>query len=234
MSTKPTPTTDVPHAVVTDKDGTNTGPGVKTASKSSVEQRAHVVNRGNIERRLDVQGPGSLDPSEVAPPASADEKRFFAKRGVQVCVPPWMFLGLQHEGRSAAYNHSGTIDGHALEFSFWRMPADVTFDKLRAAYVGEEMDELVRLGRVAAHEIRSVGGVEGVLVVGAGPQSAEAFASADPEELFLVTDGTGRRTVSWRGPVSDQLVIVSMTSPVETAFLAMPVFDAVLSRMRIS
>jgi hypothetical protein len=205
-------------------DGTNTGP---------LDTRAHAANRGNIEKKLE-QGPGSINPADLAPPQSSDEKRFFAKRGLEVQLPPWLFLGIQHEGRSIAYNHSGTVDGHQLELSFWRLPPDVPFTKILDAYLGEEMDDLIRLGRVARHEIVKVSGVDGLLLVGAGPMSAEQLASIDPEELFVATDGTGRKTVSWRGPLKDQLLIVSMTSPIETGYEVMPLMEELLRRIRFS
>lgn len=210
-------------------------PSSETVSTSSqpLDTRGHALNRGNIEKKLE-NGPGSIDPKDLAPPQSGDERRFFAKKGLEVKVPPWVFMGIQHEGRSIAYNHTGTMDGHQLELSFWRLPADVPFEKILNAYLGEEMDDLIRLGRVARHEVTKVSGVDGLLLVGAGPVNPEQVASMDPEELFLATDGTGRRTVSWRGPLKDQLLIVSMTSPIESGYEVAPLFDAILASIHFA
>jgi hypothetical protein len=209
--------------------------GVQTSTGTStpgVENRAHILNKDAHNQQV-LAGPGSLDPKDLeAPPV--DARRWLAKRGVEVKIPKgWRFMGQYHEGRSLSFNHSGTTDGHAIDLSFWRLPSDVPVEKLLHAYLGEELEDLLRLGRVSSHDMKTISGIQGLLLVGGGPSSSDDLASLDPEQLFVATDGTGRRIMSWRGAVGDQLLIVSFSSPVETFFDAKPAYDAILSSMAI-
>jgi hypothetical protein len=210
----------------------NTGSGANLAGTTSdVERRAHILNRDAHAQQVS-QGPGSLDPKDLEPHPVADARRWLAKHGVEMKIPKgWRFMGQFHDGRSVSFNHSGNFDGHTADVSFWRLPSDVPVDRLLHAYLGEDLEDLVRLGRVSSHEVRVISDVEGLLLVGGGPAAADELASIDPEQLFMATDGTGRRIMSWRGAMKDQLVIVSFSSPVETFFEARPVYDAMLSSL---
>jgi hypothetical protein len=213
-----------------DPKGTTTGPAGPASDK------AHIVNKNAIEQKV-LDGPGSLDVATLALPANPDARRWLAKRGFELFVPEaWRFMGLPFDGRGVAFNHSGTADGHIFELTTWRLADDTPLESFTKAHV-EEGAELVRLGRLASYSIARLGDAEGVLFVGWGPDDAAAAQSADPEKLYLATDGTNRRTLSWRGAVvrggEAQLIIVSMSSPIDAFYVARPAFDAMLAKLRI-
>lgn len=198
--------------------------------------RAHIVNKDAHAQKL-LAGPGSLDPDSLAPPTISDVRRWLAKRGVELHVPEaWRFMGTSLEGRAISFNHTATHDGHSVELTTWRLADDTPLDKFLAPYL-EEAVELTRLGRLGAHKALKIGDAEGVLLVGFGPDSKDELLAANQEALFLATDGTGRRTMSWRGAVErhgeSHLVIASFSSPIESFFEARPVFDAMLDRLRV-
>lgn len=206
------------------------------ATANPIADRAHIINKDALDQKA-LAGPGSLDPATLSQPTVADARRWLAKRGVELLVPEgWRFLGTQHEGRGISFNHTGTAEGHSVELATWRLADDTPLEKFSAPYL-EEAEELVRLGRLASHEKVKVGDAEGVLLVGWGPESQAQLASVDSEALYLATDGTGRRTMSWRGAVErggeNHLYILSFTSPIETFFEARAVYDAILKNSRI-
>src|SRR5581483_8149768 len=135
-----------------------------------------------------------------------------------------------------SFNHTGTVEGHNIELAIWKLADDTPMEKFLAPYV-EEADELVRLGRLSGHHKQKLGETEGVLFVGWGPDDKSALDAANPEDLFLATDGTGRRKISWRGALDKngerQLFILSFSSPIETFMEARPIYDAVLERSRL-
>lgn len=206
------------------------------ATANPLADRAHIINKDALDQKA-LAGPGSLDPSKLDAPTVADARRWLAKRGVELSVPEgWRFMGMHHDGRGISFNHSGTAEGHGVELATWRLADDIPREKFLQPYL-EEAEELARLGRLTSHERVTLGDVEGVLLVGWGPDSREALAGADQEALFLATDGTGRRTMSWRGAVErngeNHLFILSFTSPVESFFEARAVYDAILKNARV-
>lgn len=243
---------DGPQHIAEDEDAADTGSSSHTSSEARrklggdatfsagttnpIADRAHIINKDALDQKA-LSGPGSLDPGSLAQPTVADARRWLAKRGIELLVPEgWRFMGTLHEGRGIAFNHSGTAEGHSVELATWRLADDTPLEKFTAPYL-EEAEDLARLGRVASHEMRKLGDAEGVLLVGWGPDSRQALATVDPEALFLATDGTGRRTMSWRGAVErngeNQLYILSFTSPIESFHEARAVYDAILKNARV-
>jgi hypothetical protein len=239
-----------PERISADEDAVDTGSGSGSATKkklggdatfsastsSPLADRAHIINKEALEQKA-LAGPGSLDPKDLGPPGVPDARRWLAKRGVELLVPEgWRFMGQQHEGRGISFNHSGTAEGHSLEVATWRLADDIPREKFLQPYL-EEAEDLARLGRLAGHETMKVGDVDGVLLVGWGPDSKAELQTANPEALYLATDGTGRRNLSWRGVVQrnneNQLYIVSFSSPIETFMDARAVYDAILKNTRI-
>ena len=213
--------------------------GTSVTQSNPLGDRAHIMNKNALDERA-LAGPGSLDPQKLAPPLP-DARRWLAKRGVELQVPEgWRFLGIQLEGKSISFNHSGAADGHTVEVSGWQLADDTPLEKFLVPYL-DEVEDLVRLGRLAGHKRMQLGDADGVLLIGWGPDDKPSLASADPEEMFLATDGTGRRTMSWRGAVrrnsggteESQLLIVSFNSPIETFMEARAVYDAILASTRI-
>jgi hypothetical protein len=240
---------DGPQRIDEDEDVVGTGSGAGEARKklgsdltfsaatsNPLADRAHIINKDSLDQKV-LAGPGSLDPGTLAPPAVPDARRWLAKRGMELLVPEgWRFMGAQHEGRGISFNHTGTAEGHGIEVATWRLADDTPLGSFLQPYL-EEAEDLVRLGRLAGHEKQKLGEVDGVLLVGWGPDTAAALGVADQEALFLATDGTGRRSMSWRGAVQrsgeNHLYIVSFTSPIESFFEAKAVYDAVLKSARI-
>ncbi|MBI1946734.1 MAG: hypothetical protein HYS27_13635 [Deltaproteobacteria bacterium] len=217
-------------------------PSFAAATHSSIEGKAHIINKGALEQQA-MAGPGSLDPSTLGPPTAPDARRWLAKRGVELQLPEgWKYLGQQRDGRSVAFHSSGTSDGHGVEVSFFSLRADVPLDKIAHSYTAEDLDELIGLGRLSSSSELKVGEVDGLLLVGYGPDSKDALdrlvvekgAEATNEALYLATDGTGLRSMSWRGAVKrgdeNQLVIISFTSPVESFHEARAAYDAILAK----
>ncbi len=216
------------------------------ATHSSIEGKAHIINKGALEQAA-MAGPGSLDPRSLGAPSAPDARRWLAKRGVELKLPEgWRYLGQQRDGRSVAFHSSGTSDGHCVEVSFFSLRADVPLDKIAQSYTAEDLEELIRLGRLSSSSAQKVGEVDGLLLVGYGPDSKDALdrlvvekgADATNEALFLATDGTGLRSMSWRGAVKrgdeNQLVIISCTSPVETFHEARAAYDAILAGTNVT
>lgn len=207
-----------------------------TGSTSPASERAHIVNKVAIEQKI-LEGPGSLDPSTLAQSTNPDARRWLAKRGVELLVPAgWRFMGLPFDGRGLSFNHSGEADGHLCELTTWRLADDTPLASFTQPYL-EEGEEMVRLGRLLSHSLLKLGDCEGVLFVGWGPPDELALRNAAPEMIYVATDGTNRRTLSWRGAVvrggEAQMLIVSMSSPIESFLLARPVFDAMLARLNV-
>lgn len=216
------------------------------ATHSSIEGKAHIINKGALEQAA-MAGPGSLDPKTLGVPSAPDARRWLAKRGVELMLPDgWRYLGQQRDGRSVAFHSSGTSDGHGVEVSFFSLRADVPLDKIAHSYTAEDLEELIRLGRLSSSATMKVGEVDGLLLVGYGPDSKDALdrlvvekgAEATNEALFLATDGTGLRSMSWRGAVKrgdeNQLVIISFTSPVESFHEARAAYDAILAKSNVT
>lgn len=243
-----------------DEDGVDTGSGSDAKKKqqlggegsfaagthSSIDGKAHILNKGALDKAA-MAGPGSLDPGTLGPPTVPDARRWLAKRGVELQLPEgWKYLGQQRDGRSVAFHSSGTTDGHGVEVSFFSLRADVPLDKVAHSYTAEDLEELMRLDRLSSSAPLKIGEVEGTLLVGYGPDSKDALdqllvdkgAEAANEALFLATDGTGLRSMSWRGAVKrgdeNQLVIISFTSPVESFHEARAAYDAILAKAVIT
>lgn len=218
-------------------DKTQTGPGTTPGTTSSpVAEKAHIVNKGALDQKA-LEGPGSLDPAKLENPANPDVRRWLAKRGFELFVPEgWRFMGMPFDGRGLTFNHNGNADGHTVELTTWKLADDTPLTSFAKPYV-EEGDELVRLGRLATHSTVRLGDVEGVLFVGWGPDDEATAKSADPEKVYLASDGTNRRTLSWRGAITrggePQLLIISMSSPMDTFFQARPVYEAMMAKLRI-
>lgn len=215
-------------------------PSISAASHSSFEGKAHIINKGALDQQA-MAGPGSLDPRTLGPPSVPDARRWLAKRGVELKLPEgWKYLGQQRDGRSVAFHTSGTADGHGVEVSFFSLRPDVPLEKVSQSHSSEDVEELIRLGRLSSCAPLKVGEVEGVLLVGYGPDSRDALDNLNAEQgsdavseaLYLATDGTGLRSMSWRGAVKrgdeNQLVIISFTSPVESFPEARAAYDAIL------
>lgn len=225
--------------MATKPDKTQTGPGASgggATSSSPVAEKAHIVNKGNLDQKA-LEGPGSLDPAALEIPQNPDVRRWLAKRGFELFVPEgWRFMGMPFDGRGLTFNHSGNPDGHTLELTTWKLADDTPLDQFTKPYV-EEGEELVRLGRLASHSIAKLGDTEGVLFVGWGPDNADAAKTVDQEKAYLASDGTNRRTMSWRGAIvrggERQLLIISMSSPMDTFFEARAVYDAMLAKLRV-
>jgi frataxin-like iron-binding protein CyaY len=90
---------------------------------------------------------------------------------------------------------------------------------------------------VAEWRVAKLGDVEGVLQITAGPDSAEALSRADPEELWLATEGSGRRAATWRGAFvhngQKRMAILSFSSPIETFPDARGLYDAMLAHVAV-
>jgi len=218
---------------------TQTGPTPLTQSSSSqptfghtpLSGRAHIVNRDSLQDEASA-GPGSLDPKTLAQPKVPEARRWLAKRGIELSVPAnWKYLGIGNEGRSLTFVSDTDAAAHGIELHVTPMPDDLSAEAMLKAQE-EQLDEAVALKRVLSFERRSLGQVAGLVVVGWGPESKDALARTSDEDLYLGTDGTGRRAVSWRGVVAREnerfLVIIAMSSPIESFPDARPCYDAIL------
>lgn len=198
----------------------------------AMQGNAHIMNRALLAQQLG--DPGSLDPDTLGDPPSPDARRWLKNHGMVLLLPEnWRYMGQQLDGKSMSFNSTGTTEGHGVEVSTWRLPADVPLEKIVAGYL-EEAEEGKRLGRLLSFEPKNMGETNGILLVGWGPEKPEDLAKIDEEQVFLATDGTGQRKMSWRGTVErrgeHQLVIVSFTSPFETFLDAKAVYDAILAK----
>jgi hypothetical protein len=197
--------------------------------------RAHIVNRDALQDEASA-GPGSLDPKTLQPPKVPEARRWLAKRGIELEVPAgWKFLGVGNEGRSVCFvsdtDATAPGGGHAIELYQWPLPDDVVAESLLQSQE-EQLEDAVALKRVQGWRRHVLGQVSGLLVTGWGPDTRDAPASE--EDLFLATDGTGRRALSWRGVVErgDErfLLILALSSPIESFPDARPCYDALLDR----
>jgi hypothetical protein len=232
-------------AVATKKPGTEQT--FSASTQTPLDNRAHIINRDNIAQRL--LAAGSLDPNDLIPVGKEhkDAARFLAKLGVEWEIGVgWKFMGQQREGRSVAFHSTGTSDGHGVEIGYYAIKdAEVPVEKLAHGLTPEDVEEQQRLERLAEHKVLKIGDVEGVLHVSWGPNSPDELQALLKEKgkerldetLWLATDGTGLRSMSWRGAVKRagdaQLLIVSFTSPIDRFHEARPIFDAMLARARI-
>ena len=206
-------------------------------TRTPLQGRAHLINREALQDEAQ-QGPGSLDPKTLEPPKAADAKRWLAKRGLALEVPAgWKYLGISQDSRSLTFVSDTHADAHAIEIHLWPMPEDL----LPATYLAaqeEQLEEAMQLKRVLSFDKRTLGDVLGLVVIGWGPESHDAMAATSEEDLYLATDGTGRRALSWRAMVERGgerlLVMLAMSSPLESFPDARPVFDAILQRAHVS
>ena len=123
---------------------------------------------------------------------------------------------------------------------FWRSCTEQLRDELTPQQFmtaqEEQLQEATELKRVVSWSKRKLGQVDGLVVVGWGPDSRDALSQRSDEDLFLATDGTGRRALSWRGVVERQLestkermlVILALSSPIESFPEAKAVYEAML------
>lgn len=224
------------------KSDTQTGATSPTSSGAShghtpLAGRAHIVNRDALQGEA-AAGPGSLDPRSLQAPKVPEVRRWLAKRGIELEVPAgWKFLGIGNDGRSVTFvsdtDASIPGGGHAIEVHQWPLPDDIDAEQLLASQE-EQLQEAVLLKRVQNWKRHTLGQVVGLLVTGWGP---DADAAASDEDLYLATDGTGRRALSWRGVVDRDgersLLILALSSPIETFGDARPCYDALLDRAGI-
>jgi hypothetical protein len=230
--------------MVDKKGDTQTGPTPLTQSSSGsapfghtpLSGRAHIVNRGSLQDEAGV-GPGSLDPRTLAAPKPPEAKRWLAKRGFEIQIPAnWKYLGVGNDGRSMTFVSDTDAAAHGIEIHVSPLPEDVDASRLLTAQE-EQLQEAVTLKRVTSFARRALGQVDGLVVVGWGPESRDALAGTSDEDLYLGTDGTGRRAISWRGVVvrdaQPMLVIVALSSPIESFPDARPCYDAILDHLGV-
>ena len=221
----------------------------QTATKQTpIDGRAHILNAGALADSL--KGPGSLDPGLLAPPKNPDARRLLARQGIELEIPgpdkksggEWRYMGQLRDGRSLLFSSSANVDGHEISPSLWRLPNDLPPAQILTGYM-EELEEQKLLGRVADYrrlEVEGTGGerIDGIVILGWGPQTPSGLVDVDPEARYLATDGTDRRTLSWRGIVrrndETHLIIVSFSSPFETFLDARVLYDAILERLKIA
>lgn len=227
------------------KSETQTGPTPTTQSSQSgsagfghnpLAGRAHIVNRADLQDEASA-GPGSLDPKTLAAPKAPEARRWLAKRGIELEIPAgWKYLGIGNEGRTLTFVSDTQGPAHAIELHLWAMPDDLDAARFLAAQE-EQLQEATELKRVVSWSKRTLGQVDGLLVVGWGPDTRDALSQASDEDLYLATDGTGRRALSWRGIVERpgekgkerHLVIVALSSPIELFPDAKAAYDAMLA-----
>jgi hypothetical protein len=232
--------------MVDKKGDTQTGPRPLTQSSSSgastpfghtpLSGRAHIVNRGALQDEAGA-GPGSLDPRTLAAPKAPEARRWLAKRGLDLQIPAnWKYLGIGSEGRSLTFVSDTDAAAHGIEIHLSPLPDDVDADRLLASQE-EQLQEAVALKRVTSFARRTLGQVDGLVVVGWGPESRDALAGTSDEDLYLGTDGTGRRAISWRGVVvrdeQPTLLIVALSSPIESFPDARACYDAILDHLGV-
>jgi hypothetical protein len=223
------------------KTDTQTGstPSLSTSSPghTPLAGRAHIVNRDALQDEA-AAGPGSLDPRSLQQSKVPEVRRWLAKRGIELEIPAgWKYLGIGNDGRSLTFvsdtDPSVPGGGHAIELHQWPLPEDVDADKLLASQE-EQLEEAVQLKRVQSWKRQTLGQVPGILVTGWGP---DAGTVASDEDLYLATDGTGRRALSWRGVVDRDgersLLILALSSPIETFPDARPCYDALIDRVGV-
>ncbi len=203
------------------------------AGHTPIAHRAHIVNREALNEEASA-GPGSLDPRTLQEPRAPEVRRWLARRGIELEIPAgWKFLGIGNEGQSVTFvsDTDPTIvgGGHAIELHEWPLPEKIDRERLLLAQE-EQLQEAVELKRVLSWRRHTLGQVPGLLVTGWGPDAGEAT----DEDLYLATDGTGRRALSWRGVIERDgehaLLILALSSPIETFADARPCFDALLER----
>jgi hypothetical protein len=205
----------------------------QSVAHTPLSGRAHIVNRDHLHDEA-MAGPGSLDPTTLGPPKAAEAKRWLAKRGLELEVPAgWRYLGVGNEGKSLTFSSDGTAQSHVIELHLWSMPADLD----AAAFLRdqeEQVEEGVHMKRVHSHQRVQFGQAEGVVVLGWGPETRDMLQATSNEEIYLATDGTGRRSLSLRALIvrddKPHLLIVAMSSPIESFMDARSAYDAVLAR----
>ena len=214
--------------------GTQAGP--TPFGHNPLSGRAHIVNRDALQDEAS-SGPGSLDPKTLAPPKVNEAKRWLAKRGIELNVPAnWKYLGIGHDGRSMTFVSDTDSAAHAIELHLSPIPADVSAEALLTSQE-EQVAEAVELKRVLSFSRRTLGQVPGLLIVGWGPETRDAVAEVADEDLYLATDGTGRRALSWRGVAERDgertLVMVALSSPIEQFPDARACYDAILDHLGV-
>ncbi|MBM4282979.1 MAG: hypothetical protein FJ137_20235 [Deltaproteobacteria bacterium] len=220
------------------RSDTQTGPTAATSSAHTpLAGRAHIVNRDALQDEA-AAGPGSLDPRSLQQSKITEVRRWLTRRGIELEVPAgWKFLGIGPDGRSMTFvsdtDPSVPGGGHAIELHQWPMPEDLRSEQLIAAQE-ELLEEAVALKRVQSWKRHVLGQVPGLLVTGWGPDTGDVSGDVSDEDAYLATDGTGRRALSWRGVVEREgerfLLILALSSPLETFDEARPCYDALLDR----
>jgi hypothetical protein len=234
-----TATGPTPALVSTSSSSSSSMPAASsppTFGHTPLAGRAHIVNRGSLQDEASA-GPGSLDPKTLAPPKIPEARRWLAKRGVELSVPAnWKYLGVGNDGRSMTFVSDTDAAAHGIEIYVSPIPDDVSGEVLLASQE-EQLQEAVELKRVTSFSRKTLGQVPGLLVVGWGPESRDALATVSDEDLYLGTDGTGRRAVSWRGIVTRDgeraLLMVALSSPIESFPDARPCYDAILDHLGV-
>ena len=228
------------------KKETQTGPTPTTQTAGGqfghnpIQGRAHLVNRGDLEDEAGA-GPGSLDPKTLAQSKVPEARRWLAKKGIELEVPAgWKYLGLGNEGRTLTFVSDTDASAHAVELHVWSLPDDASVSADWPAHFlagqSEQLQEATELKRVLSWTPHTLGQVKGLLVIGWGPATGDAVSD---EDLYLATDGTGRRAISWRGVVERPLaegkvervmVILALSSPLLSFAAAQPLYDAMIER----
>ncbi len=211
-------------------------PSQATFGHTPLSGRAHIVNRGSLQDEA-AAGPGSLDPKTLAQPKVPEARRWLAKRGIELSIPAnWKYLGIGNEGRSMTFVSDTDAAAHGIEVHLAPLPEGTVAEALLKSQE-EMLEEAVALKRVTSFQRRTLGQVEGLMVVGWGPESRDALAGTSDEDLYLGTDGTGRRAVSWRGVVDRDnertMVIVALSSPIESFPDARLCYDAILDHLGV-
>jgi hypothetical protein len=178
-----------------------------------------------------------VDPSTLGPPENSDARKWLEQNRVALIVPAgWKYMGIVEEGRRLSFNSTGKKDGLDLDVHCWSIPDDVPVERLIEGHK-DAAAFAMNLGLVTDWAITKQGEVDGVLQLTWGPETKEQLAETTDEQLYLATEGTGRRTLSWRGaqPWHDgnRLVIVKMSAEVADFPEQLGLFETMLKHVRV-
>ena len=215
-------------------------------SGAGVQKRVQHLHRAALEELLGPSPPrpkmlGTLppvDPSTLGPPANSDAKRWLDENRIAVIVPAgWKYMGIVESGRRLSFNSTGAKDGADLDIHCWEIPEDVPVDRLIEGHK-DAAASAMGLGLVTDWALTRQGDVDGVLQLTWGPDTPEELAATTDEQLYLATEGSGRRTLSWRGAQhwrsGNRLVIVKMSAEVAVFPTQLSLFETMLKHTRVS
>ncbi len=150
-------------------------------------------------------------------------------------------MGISEDARSVIFNHSGKFDGVAVTISFNPLPLDFPIEKSVAAYK-EDLEDKKSSGQISSWIDYSVSGIQepiaGILATTGGPKSKEDMYQTNDETLWFLTDGTGRRRLTWFGHRRDgdggiESIFIHISSSVEAFFDLQILFEAILKSVVI-